>query len=460
MASWLITHWPYVELRKKLPTLHERPMTNAFVWFAAFLFPFWLALFALTLWGTFSLWFTEPPSGENQALAYRIHYLALVGLMTALAGLIGAPLAIHRLYTVERQTKAQEEGLITDRINKSVEGLGAEKTVSRMGRNISFVTRDNNNEITHDVFEWRDEPLQTVRTDLVGAPQLGEWTAFSESHPNIEVRIGAVYALERIAQDSLRDHIQIMEILCAYIRQNAAVRSLEPNEPPFDRAIPRADIQAAVSVIGRRTAQQKQIEKSARFRLDLRNTNLAGIDFSEGDFSAAMFHHCRLEASIFRNCDLAGTEFFHSLLNFADFLNANLYGTRFDLAIINRPYRGTGAIGPTIANGNIYGISIAGANMPAINYLGKKEKLHLVFGSRDTVLDHSLHFDADAIESIRDQILIAKEEGRSGEARRLQKQLDETDFSHWCPYDMNDLLFNKYYYDFLDSLHITGWPYR
>ena len=39
--------------------------------------------------------------------------------------------------------------------------------------------------------------------------------------PNLEVRIGAIYALERIAQDSLRDHIQIMEILCAYIRENS-----------------------------------------------------------------------------------------------------------------------------------------------------------------------------------------------------------------------------------------------
>lgn len=38
---------------------------------------------------------------------------------------------------------------------------------------------------------------------------------------NIEVRLGALYALERISQDSERDNIQIMEIICAYLRENS-----------------------------------------------------------------------------------------------------------------------------------------------------------------------------------------------------------------------------------------------
>jgi hypothetical protein len=40
------------------------------------------------------------------------------------------------------------------------------------------------------------------------------------TEPNIEVRIGAILSLERIAQDSTRydngrDHVRVMEILCA-----------------------------------------------------------------------------------------------------------------------------------------------------------------------------------------------------------------------------------------------------
>jgi hypothetical protein len=49
----------------------------------------------------------------------------------------------------------------------------------------------------------------------------GRWTVEEETVPNLEVRLGTIYALERIAEDSERDHIPIMETLCAYIRQNA-----------------------------------------------------------------------------------------------------------------------------------------------------------------------------------------------------------------------------------------------
>lgn len=44
------------------------------------------------------------------------------------------------------------------------------------------------------------------------------------SGPDIEVRIGAIYALERIAQDSDRDRAQIMKNLCARIRRNGAIK--------------------------------------------------------------------------------------------------------------------------------------------------------------------------------------------------------------------------------------------
>ena len=80
----------------------------------------------------------------------------------------------------ERQTTAAEQGLITERITKAIEQLGAEKTVYKDGQ--------------------------------------------ANTEPNLEVRLGALYALERIAQDSERDHIPIMETLCAYIRENAKHR--------------------------------------------------------------------------------------------------------------------------------------------------------------------------------------------------------------------------------------------
>src|SRR5262249_30993601 len=44
----------------------------------------------------------------------------------------------------------------------------------------------------------------------------------------LAVRLGGIYALERIANDSPKDHWQIMEVLTAYVRDNA---SWPPNNP-------------------------------------------------------------------------------------------------------------------------------------------------------------------------------------------------------------------------------------
>jgi uncharacterized protein YjbI with pentapeptide repeats len=57
----------------------------------------------------------------------------------------------------------------------------------------------------------------------------GKEATTEETVPNIEVRIGAILSLERIAQDSTthdrgRDHVRVMEILCAYVRENSNAR--------------------------------------------------------------------------------------------------------------------------------------------------------------------------------------------------------------------------------------------
>ena len=55
--------------------------------------------------------------------------LAIPVVAAASAGLIALPITLNRLQLTSRQTQAEEEGLITDRINAAVLGLGAEKTV-------------------------------------------------------------------------------------------------------------------------------------------------------------------------------------------------------------------------------------------------------------------------------------------------------------------------------------------
>ena len=171
---------------------------------------------------------------------------AIAVLLGVLVAASTVPFALIRVWINDRTIKAAEQGLITDRINTAVTGLGVEKTVKQIAPNGNV----------------------TENTDA-----------------NIEVRLGAVYALERLSQDSDRDHIQIMEILCAYIRTNAP---WDPETPgPFNNT--RADIQAALTVIGRRASDKIALERTNEFVLNLRDADLGGADLHDGDFAQARF---------------------------------------------------------------------------------------------------------------------------------------------------------------------------
>lgn len=77
-----------------------------------------------------------------------------------------------------------------------------------------------------------------------------------------EVRVGGIYALERIARDSQRDHPTVMEVLAAFVREYSP-RKAPPSKPgrwpgrwPGKPQQPRqpvpADVQAALTVLARR----------------------------------------------------------------------------------------------------------------------------------------------------------------------------------------------------------------
>ena len=113
--------------------------------------------------------------------------------------------------------------------------------------------------------------LQVARDDRItdrhirAIEQLG--TRRDDGEPNVEVRIGAIFALERIARDSDRDHWPIMQTLSAYVRENAPV--LEDSDWVQDN--PRIDVQTILTVLGRR---HRRSEETNNQWLDLRTTDL------------------------------------------------------------------------------------------------------------------------------------------------------------------------------------------
>jgi hypothetical protein len=64
----------------------------------------------------------------------------------------------------------------------------------------------------------------------------------------IDVRLGGIFALERIARDSKEDHGPVMEVLTAFIREHAR-RASSPSRKTPSLGEVSADIQAAATVV-------------------------------------------------------------------------------------------------------------------------------------------------------------------------------------------------------------------
>jgi len=309
-----------------------------------------------------------------------------LGAGALIGALLGGPFLIWGTVLKHQTVRYQKEGHMTDRIAKAVEQLGAEKTVKKDG-----------NEATV---------------------------------PNLEVRMGAILSLERIAQDSTthdkgRDHVMVMQILCEYIRENSNARTPEDHphgewEPLKDDATdeeraahmtkrkerfhaedgplvrqwaralpkPRADVQLALKVIGRRSARQRGVEAAwpnpadaatrwpfdpgfqrlpeepaetamtmaqiaafkagleawqqtcedyRGYRLDLRGANLQGADLAAGqpDGSDAVFSGARLDGARMEGASLArarmeGARLVGARMEGASLVGARMEGARLD----------------------------------------------------------------------------------------------------------------------------------
>jgi hypothetical protein len=187
--------------------------------------------------------------------------------------LAGLYLTHKRIKATEDQVRVSEEGQITERFTRAVEQLGNEK---------------------------------------------------------LEVRLGGIYALERIAKDSPKDHWSVMEVLSAYIREKA--KWVDEKTQP----IPQTDIQAIINVIGRRGHLSRENE-----RINLSETDLRRYKFISGNFDKLVFYASHLENvfilkssfndAIFQEANLKYAQLKHSV-----FIKANFTGAILDHCI---PYK-------------------------------------------------------------------------------------------------------------------------
>ena len=223
----------------------------------------------------YSFWFIFPKfiaKIDNDDTSFYNLSLAVFAILSGLGAVFG-------FYTSIIRTETAEQGLITDRLNKATEGLGKNNADS--------------------------------------------------GNPVVEVRLGALYALERIAQDSIRDHVQIMEILCAYVRYNSP-RTYETDKA--DRSFPlREDIQAAITIIGRREKwpecqKRMDIEEEREYSINLTNCYLHAINFSDVNLHNALFDGADLRYALLFNADMRFASFFGTDLRNACMDEADMSG--------------------------------------------------------------------------------------------------------------------------------------
>lgn len=214
----------------------------------------------------------------------------------------------------------------------------------------------------------------------------------------MEIRLGGIYALERIANESEKDHWPIMEILTAYIRKNSNIdNKLEENSIAIEstlmdlqdkeiinnevievRKIP-LDIQAILTVIGRRNKHFIAKELSS---LNLSRTHLVGANLGQSNFYRANLGNSNLEGAFLRLANLNQAVLYKTNLTQARLRHANLVNAILtESNLENADFKGANLQtayfqGANLKNADFERANLKGANNLTIDQLSKVETLY------------------------------------------------------------------------------------
>jgi Pentapeptide repeats (8 copies) len=171
-------------------------------------------------------------------------------------------------------------------------------------------------------------------------------------HESLDVRLGGIYALERITGDSEQDRSTIAEVLTAFVRGHAPWPPSRPGQPPEDLPVEdiaplqrwAPDVQTALTVLGRR-------EPTNGLDLDLRHTDLRGANLrravleqavlegarlQRANLSLALLHAAHLENAQLQGALLYGARMRSAWLDGAQLQGAHLHGAKLYLTDLDR----------------------------------------------------------------------------------------------------------------------------
>jgi uncharacterized protein YjbI with pentapeptide repeats len=168
----------------------------------------------------------------------------------------------------------------------------------------------------------------------------------------ISVRIGAIYALERIARDSPKDRGAIVATLSSFVADGRShhVAHDGPTGP---------DIQAALRVLGRRPGAGKE-----EFRLDLSHANLKGAHFDGGNWDHASFVYSDLDDTLFARSTLNEAHFEATSLLGCGFADVKAQGVQFQARRLKAFFCGADLRGADFSGTDLSGTDFSGRRDP------------------------------------------------------------------------------------------------
>ena len=191
-------------------------------------------------------------------------------------------------------------------------------------------------------------------------------------------RKSRIQVLEEIAsnKDFPRYHWKVMEFLADFVRTNAPRKEEEEGEEERSPKLPD-DIQAALTVIGRRNSKQDP----PNMRLDLSNSDIRGAFLIEASLQKVNLSGANLQGGFLKGAKLQESVLLNANLERAFLIKTNLERAFLTKANLQHAtFRGTNLEGADLSKANLQhatfsGTNLEGADLSKANlkcaYLGK-----------------------------------------------------------------------------------------
>jgi hypothetical protein len=190
---------------------------------------------------------------------------------------------------------------------------------------------------------------------------------------DLTVRLGGIYALERIARDSPRDYGPVMEVLTAFVRQESLLPTSSAATPATSAPPIPLGVKAVLKVIGRRTPVQITAELEEGGCLELTGINAVGVDLAGYDLRNTCWDRSDLRGATMLRANLSGATFVDSSLTQANLDSVTASGANFyqaDLSGANlsrADLRNANLLTADLSNATLQGTNLGDANILGTN---------------------------------------------------------------------------------------------